>query len=148
MATMRPSDTDAAWRKHTETLCKMQVARGTTLQQMRHKIERGDFGDNSRFALDWVVREEAAAHRMYMESTPEGAAIRAANAAEKAAEAAGRSAMWTCVAAVAAAVGAVATAVAPFLPTLISSPDQTKQAPPAAVKAGSVQSARPAASDR
>jgi hypothetical protein len=107
-------------RMSVETICEVWSQREDGgLDAVRRMIARGDFAspEEAQRARTWVREEERRRHEEWLR-TPEGSAVRAADAAVQAveiarrsAEAAERSAKWTLVAAVMAAGGALATAV-------------------------------------
>jgi hypothetical protein len=104
--------------ERVETLCEMQFGRANGRSLLMDQISRGDFfGEDERIAKDWLARKEVELHQHWLRKTPEGAAVRQADAADKsievavrAAHASERSAKYTLWAAIAAAVGAGATA--------------------------------------
>jgi hypothetical protein len=104
--------------ERVETLCAMQYARADGRKQLWKMLSYGNFvGDDEFIARAWLERKEAEERQHWLHNTPEGSAVRQANAADqslavaaRAAQAAERSAKYTLWAAIAAAIGAGATA--------------------------------------
>lgn len=106
-------------QEQTEAMCSAIAAEGG-LERVRNMILRGDPLTPRHVAVAnaWVAAKECEDHEEWLVRTPEGAAVRQADAAERAALAAEKSARWAGWA-IAVSLAALALAAWPFIQPLI-----------------------------